>query len=149
MLSLFKHKRNSRILAIEKMISHYLAVIKELSDIELARGLDMAAEIKYVSLEFEDRHTDYWNAFTKPVLVSEKTAERIQAHWLDKINIMFERESSPVQLYATGMSIWSHSLLAAAYPELRQQGLAVWNELQRGFKYCDYFDPQVDVPEII
>ena len=149
MLSLFKHKRYNRILAIEIMISHYLAVIKEMSDTKLARGLDMAAEIKHVSLEFEERHTDYWNAFSNPILVPEKTAERIQASWVEKINTMLEIESSPAQLYAAGMSIWSHSLLAAAYPELRQQGLALWNELQRGFKYCERFDPHVDVPEII
>jgi len=39
-------------------------------------------------------------------------------------------------------------LLSAAYPELRQYGLVLWNELQRGFILCKWFDPQQDVPEV-
>jgi hypothetical protein len=61
---------------------------------------------------------------------------------------MHETEFSQAQLYASDMSIWLHTLLAAAYPELRQQGLALWNELQRGFKFCKRFDPQQDIPEV-
>jgi len=149
MLSLFKSKRHLRLLENEKMLSHYLTVIKELSDAELARGLDMAAEIKYGSLESVKQHTDHWNAFISPVLLKEKKAERIQAHWVEKIMAMHEKESAQAELYASGMSIWSHSLITATHPELRQQGLVLWIELQRGFKYCKRFDPQLDVPEVI
>ncbi len=127
---------------------HYLSVLKKLPDDELARGLDMAAEIKSSSLEYEEAHTDYWYAFNKPVLVSQKTAEEIQFHWVEQISAMQETQSAQVQLYAVGMSIWSHSLLAAVYPELRKQGLVMWEELHRGFKYCSRFNPQTDVPEI-
>ncbi len=148
MFSKFKVKRQIRLLSVEKMLIHYLSVLKELPDDELARGLDMAAEIKFSSLEFEEAHTDYWNAFNEPVLVSEKTAEDIQFHWVEKMNAMHEAQSAQAQLYAIGMSIWSHSLLAAVYPELRKQGLVMWNELQRGFKFCSRFNPQTDVPEV-
>ena len=127
---------------------HYLTVLENLSDEELARGLDMAAEIKSSSLEFEEQHTDYWNAFNKPVSIKERTAENIQAYWVRQMIAMHETQSPQAQLYAIGLSIWSHSLLAAAYPELRKQGLVLWKELQRGFKYCDRFNPQKDVPEV-
>lgn len=148
MLSLFKSKRRIRLLANEKMLLNYLEMIKALPAAELAIELDKAAEIKASSLKFEEAHTDYWNAFNKPILVTEKAAERIQAHWIEKIMTVHETEPSQADLYTSGMSIWSHSLLAAAYPELRQQGLVLWNELQRGFKYCKRFDPQQDVPEV-
>ena len=108
----------------------------------------MAAKIKSSSLEFEEAHTDYWNAFNKPVLVNEKVAENIQSHWVSQMATMNETESEQGQLYAVGMSIWSHSLLAAAYPELRKQGLVMWKELQRGFNRCSRFNPKEDVPEI-
>lgn len=148
MLSFFKNKRRMRLLAIEKMLLNYLDIVKALSAEELASGLDMAAEIKSSSLKFEEAHTDYWNAFNKPILVTEKAAERIQAHWVESIVAANGTEFSQAQLYASGVSIWSHSLLAAAYPELRQQALILWKELQRGFKYCKRFDPQQDVPEV-
>jgi len=148
MFSLFKRKRRIRLLANEKMLLHYLEVVKALSAEELANGLDMAAEIKYSSLKFEEAHTEYWNAFNTPILVAEKVAERLQAHWVAQIVAINETEPVEAQLYAAGMSIWSHTLLAAAYPELRQLGLALWRELHRGFKYCNQFDPQQDVPEV-
>jgi len=148
MFSLFKRKRHIRLLANEKALLHYLEVVKDLPAAEIARGLDMAAEIKSSSLKFEEAHTDYWNAFSKPVLVNEKTAERIQAHWVEQMMVMHETQSIQAQLYASGMSIWSHTLLSAAYPELRQYGLVLWNELQRGFKLCKRFDPQQDIPEV-
>ena len=148
MLSLFKSKRRIRLLANERMLLHYLVVVKALSAEEVANGLDMAAEIKSSSLKFEEAHTDFWNAFNKPILVTEKVAERIQAHWVE--HMMAANETDPVraQLYAIGISIWSHTLLAAAYPELRQQGLALWKEFQKGFKFCKRFDPQQDIPEV-
>lgn len=149
MLGLLKNKRHIRLLANKQMLSHYLAVIKNLSDAELARGLDMAAEIKHLWLESENQHTDHWNAFINPTLLKEKKAEIIQAQWIDKIMEIHEKEATQAQLYATGMSIWSHSLMTATYPELRHQGLMLWRELQRGFKYCRRFDPQLDIPEII
>lgn len=149
MLYFFKNKRRLRLLTLENMVSHYLAVLKELTSEELARGLDMAADIKYDSLRYEEVNTDYWNAFNTPVLVNVKTAEKIQIHWVEKINHAHETESHQSRIYALGMSIWSHSLLTAAYPELRQQGLTLWNELQRGFKFCERFNPQKDIPEII
>ena len=149
MLSLFKSKRHIRLLTNKQMLSHYLAVIEKLSDAELARGLDMAAEIKHLWLESENPHTDHWNAFVKPILLKEKNAEIIQAQWVDKIMEMHEIEATQAQLYAAGMSIWSHSLITATYPELRHQGLVLWRELQRGFKYCRRFDPQLDIPEVI
>jgi hypothetical protein len=130
------------------MLRHYVTVLRGLSEAELARGLDMAAKIKSSSLEFEEAHTDYWNAFNKPVLVNEKVAENIQSHWVSQMATMNETESEQGQLYAVGMSIWSHSLLAAAYPELRNQGLVMWKELQRGFNRCSRFNPKKDVPEV-
>lgn len=148
MFSLFKSKRKMRLLSNEKMLQHYLTVLRGLSDAELARGLDMAAKIKSSSLEFEEVHTDYWNAFNRPVLINEKTAENIQSHWVRQMVAMNETESEQGQLYAIGMSIWSHSLLSAAYPELRKQGLVMWHELQRGFGKCNQFNPQVDIPEV-
>ena len=148
MFSLFKRKRRIRLLANEKMLLHYLEVVKALSAEELANDLDMAAEIKCSSLKFEETHTDYWNAFNNPILVAEKVAERIQAHWVAQMVAVNQTEPADAQLYAAGMSIWSHTLLAAVYPELRQHGLALWSELQRGFKYCNQFDPQKDVPEV-
>ena len=148
MLSLFKSKRRMRLLAIEKMLLNYIDTVKTLSVDELASDLDMAAEIKSSSLKFEEAHTNYWNAFNKPVLVNEKTAERIQAHWVEQMMVMHETQSIQAQLYASGMSVWSHTLLSAAYPELRQYGLVLWNELQRGFKLCKRFDPQQDIPEV-
>jgi hypothetical protein len=148
MFTLFKAKRQLRLLTNERMLKHYLTVLRGLSDAELARGLDMAAEIKSTSLEFEETHTDYWNAFNKPVLINERTAENIQSHWVRQMVTMNETESEQGQLYAIGMSIWSHSLLAAAYPELRKQGLVMWDELQRGFRKCIRFNPRVDVPEV-
>lgn len=149
MLFFFKNKRRLRLLTLEKMVSNYLMVLKALSDKELARGLDIAAEIKSDSLKYEETNTDYWNAFNKPVQLKEKTAERIQSHWVEQINHIHEVDSTRSRLYAVGMSIWSHSLLTAVYPELRQQGLGLWDELRRGFKYCQRFNPQQDVPEII
>ena len=148
MFPLFKSKRQMRLLSHEKMLRHYVTVLRELSDAKLARGLDMAAKIKSSSLEFEEAHTDYWNAFNRPVLVSEMIAENIQSHWVSQMATMNETESEQGQLYAIGMSIWSHSLLAAAYPELRKQGLVMWKELQRGFNRCSRFNPKEDVPEI-
>ena len=148
MISLFNSKRHIRLLTNEKMLSHYLEVIGKLPAAELARGLDKAAQIKLSSLKFEDTYTDYWCAFNKPILVNEKKAERIQVYWVKQMVAMHEAEPTEAKLYASGMSIWSHSLLAAAYPELRQQGLALWKELQRGFKYCKQFNPQQDVPEV-
>ena len=148
MLSLFKSKRRMRLLAIEKMLLNYIDTVKTLSVDELASDLDMAAEIKSSSLKFEEAHTNYWNAFNKPVLVNEKTAERIQAHWVEQMMVMHETQSIQAQLYASGMSVWLHTLLSAAYPELRQYGLVLWNELQRGFKLCKRFDPQQDIPEV-
>jgi hypothetical protein len=148
MFPLFKSKRQMRLLSHEKMLRHYVTVLRELSDAKLARGLDMAAKIKSSSLEFEEAHTDYWNAFNRPVLVSEMIAENIQSHWVRQMVTMNETESEQGQLYAIGMSIWSHSLLAAAYPELRKQGLVMWKELQRGFNRCSRFNPKEDVPEI-
>jgi hypothetical protein len=148
MLSLFKSKRRMRLLAIEKMLLNYIDTVKTLSVDELASDLDMAAEIKSSSLKFEEAHTNYWNAFNKPVLVNEKTAERIQAHWVEQMMVMHETQSIQAQLYASGMSVWLHTLLSAAYPELRQYGLVLWNELQRGFELCKRFDPQQDIPEV-
>jgi hypothetical protein len=149
MLSLFKSRRRIRLLANEKKLQHYLDVVKTLPAEELASSLDMATEIKSSCLKFEEAHTDYWNAFNKPILVTEKAAERIQASWVDRMMAMHNAEPSQAQLYASGINIWSHSLLAAAYPELRQQGLALWKEFQRGFDLCKRFDPQQDVPEVI
>jgi len=148
MLSIFKSRRYFRLLENQRRLVHYLNLIKQISDAELARGLDMASEIKSSSLEFEEKNTDYWNAFNKPILVTEKTAERILASWVEKITTAKEEKPNQIQLYAAGISIWSHSLIAAAYPELRQHGLALWKELQRGFKLCKKFDPQKDIPEV-
>lgn len=148
MFSLFKTKRYFRLMANEKALLNYLDVLKALPATEIARGLDMAAEIKSSSLKFEEMHTDYWNAFNKPILVTEKAAERIQTHWVEQVMGIHETEHHRAQLYAAGMSIWSHTLLASAYPELRKQGLILWDELQRGFKYCTRFNPQQDVPEV-
>lgn len=148
MLSIFRSKRYFRLLENQRRLVHYLNCIKQISDMELAKGLDMASEIKSSSLEYEEKHTDFWNAFNKPILVNEKIAEKIQDYWIEKITAATEAKPEQMQLYVAGMSIWSYSLIASAYPELRQQGLALWKELQRGFKYCNKFDPQKDVPEV-
>lgn len=148
MFPLFKTRRYIRLLENEKILSRYLEIIKEFSDHELARGLDIASEIKFVLLKSEITNSDYWDAFHEPVIVREKTAESIRTQWVEVILHLQDTEHSQSLRYATGMSIWVHSLLSAAYPELRHHGLALWKELQRGFKYCTQFEPMRDVPEV-
>jgi hypothetical protein len=36
---------------------------------------------------------------------------------------------------AAGTMVWLHSMRALAFPELRELGRDMWNELQRGFPY--------------
>jgi hypothetical protein len=149
MFPLFKTRRHSRLLTNEKILSRYLEIMKEFSDHDLAKGLDIAAEIKFFLLKSEITNSDYWDAFHEPIKVNEKTAESIRTQWVDILLNLHDTEHSQSLRYAMGMSIWVHSLLSAAYPELRHHGLALWEELQRGFKYCTQFVPKRDVPEVI
>ena len=148
MMPLFKTRRHIRLLENEEILSRYLEIIKEFSDHELARGLDIAAEIKFSLLKSEIANSDYWDALHEPIIVKEKTAERIRTQWVEIILHLQDSDHTQSLRYATGMSIWVHSLLSAAYPELHHQGLALWKELQRGFKYCTQFVPKRDVPEV-
>ena len=52
---------------------------------------------------------------------------------LSKTVIALQKQNKFVA--AAGMSVWVHTLRAAAAPELRVLGRAVWRELQRGFAH--------------
>ena len=46
---------------------------------------------------------------------------------------------------ATGGMVWLHSLRCVGYPELREQGRAMWSELSRGFEWVG--TPECPAPQ--
>ena len=77
----------------------------------------MAAKIKSSSLEFEEAHTDYWNAFNRPVLVSEMIAENIQSHWVRQMVTMNETEYEYMVSFSFSSSIPRVAQAGACYVE--------------------------------
>jgi hypothetical protein len=144
MFSIFKSRRNKWRDEAKKLFDVYIASLKGLDPDEIGSGLDLAKKFKSMMMEKlppEEMHIR--QAFSDPLGLPEDRSLTLLEVWHKRM-----RSAEPGEEAAVGvLAIWWLSLASATFAELRVYGKEMWGELERGFPYCEYFDPQMDIPQ--
>lgn len=139
MFSLFKSDRTRWKEKASRVFDSYIPSLQGMAADEIAAVLDVAAKIRDSSLMTEDESDTYRLAFDDPVMVPECDAWKYLEHWQ---RTMVAWSGSQEGLAKVGaLSVWWLSLAAGTFPELRLRGREMWEELERGFELCGYFQP--------
>jgi hypothetical protein len=142
--TLLKSSRNKWRDEAKKLFDFYIASLKGLDSDEIGSALDLAKKLKeQIREKLPPGQIDIELAFLEPLSLSEDRSLPLLEFWHGHMLSTEPGEEALVGVFAI---CWL-SLAAATFPELRVYGKEMWTELERGFPYCESFDPEMDIPE--
>jgi hypothetical protein len=144
MFSLFKSKRQKWKEPAEATFANYIPSLQGMDGHEIGFVLDLAAKIARASTITLSDNEPYVLAFGDPLRVKQDDAFRYLQYW--KETMIADGATEEGQAKVGAMSIWWLSLMGGTIPEMRSKTKVMWNELERGFKYCEVFIPDRMVP---
>jgi uncharacterized protein YbjQ (UPF0145 family) len=144
MFSLFKSKRQKWKEQAEATFANYIPSLQGMDGPEIGFVLDLAAKIARASTITLSDNEPYVLAFGDPLRVKQDDAFRYLQYW--KETMIADGATEEGQAKVGAMSIWWLSLMGGTIPEMRSKTKVMWNELERGFKYCEVFIPDRMVP---
>ena len=142
MFGLFKPQRQRLKEEGERMFNNYLPALEGMAPDEIGFVLDFAVRIKH-STSLYGTGREELLLFEDPVMLSEKYAFETLRLW--KQTMKAEAGSTQGMAKIAALSIWYLSVLSVHISELRIRGRDLWGQLERGFDYCQEFDPENDI----
>lgn len=144
--NLFESRKSKWKKRLIKGFDIYIPGIQGLDAEEIGLMLDEASQIKYSSLMLiEENHPSraFWE---DPTMIEEnKCLDRLD-FWA-VLMLGWSQEGVKGNAKVASFNIYYFSLGAATYADLRIRGKQMWKELSRGFKFCNTFEPKLDIPK--
>lgn len=142
MFNIFKTKREKIKIEANRIFDNYIPALKGVPPDEIAFVLDFAAEIKYSTLSISEK-IEQRLIFEDPMMLSQSYAFEALSVW--RRHMLEEAGTLKGRAKVGALTIWYLSVVGCQIAELRVRAREMWNELERGFPYCSYFNPEHDI----